>query len=451
MRTTSMIASALLFACLVVAQEPLDVSPLWKSEAFRKAYTNAYRIDSKIEPLINEDEAFYLNEAAKLMEEGNRTGAIEKLNDSDLVEKSPALLFSMGNFHFEENKIDEAVGYFAKALELFPNFRDAHRNLAIVQIQKEEFDAAEQHLKRAVELGSQDGLTFGLLAWCHTNKERFQAALSAYRMAQITMPEEEQWRLGEASSLLTLGEPAKAAAIYRSLLEQHPEDAGLWINQAHAYSQDNDYESAIVHLELAGRIAKLSPENHIILGQMYAQQAIPSLALKNYKAAIQNRGVSLTKAVKAFQILVHYRFWNEAGSFGEQCAKTYGSELSKGEGVAFHRIMALVELETGQTAAGAKRVEKLIEEYPLDGDALLLLARFRETENKPEEAMMLLEQAALIPDHRAAALLAQGRILVNQFDYGKALKLLEESQQLKPNESLKNYIEAIGQLGAASE
>jgi Tfp pilus assembly protein PilF len=108
--------------------------------------------------------------------------------------------------------------------------------------------------------------------------------------------------------------------------------------------------------------------------------------------------------------------------------------------------MALAEMETGEAAAAAKRVEELLEREPLDGDALILLATFREKNDQPEEAILLLEQAAVIPEKRAAALLAHGRILVNQFRYEEALERLEESQKIEPGDSLKGYIEAIRDL-----
>ncbi len=54
------------------AAAPLPIDPLWQSETFRKSITASYGIDSRIEPRITEDEAFYLDESAKAM--AARTG-----------------------------------------------------------------------------------------------------------------------------------------------------------------------------------------------------------------------------------------------------------------------------------------------------------------------------------------------------------------------------------------
>lgn len=435
---------------LLVADEPLPIDSLWKSESFRKAYTGSYGIDSRIEPLINEDEAFYLGEAAKLMGKEDRPGAIQKLIDSDLLDNSPALLFSLGNFHFEEGDPKVAISYFDKALELFPNFRDAHRNVAMLKIQTGDHEAAEKHLKRAIELGSQEGLTYGLLAYCHTQKNRLQAALSAYRMAQVTMPEEIQWQLGEAYTLQALDEAEKASSIYASLIKKFPTDVSLWINQANAYAQKESYSEAIAHLELANRMSDLNPKNRVVLGQMFLEQSLADLAVENFREAVAEKGVSLSLAINCLGLLGNHQNWAEAKSFGEECGRIYQEELALPESKtffsSFQRTMALAELETGDAKAGAKRVETLLESDPLDGDALILLARFREDNNQADDAIVLLEQAAIIPEKRAEALMAHGRILVSQFRYDEALKLLEESQSLSPTAGLKAYIEAIEEL-----
>ena len=37
-------------------------------------------------------------------------------------------------------------------------------------------------------------LTLGLLGYVHSNADRHQAALQAFRLAQLTMPAETQWK-----------------------------------------------------------------------------------------------------------------------------------------------------------------------------------------------------------------------------------------------------------------
>lgn len=439
-----------LFAFSEIKAEPLSIDQLWQSETFLKSYTTSYGVDSRIEPLINEEESEFLTELTERLSGDDKEEALEEMKASELVETSPAILFAMGNLHFEKEKPEVAIEYFEKAIALFPNFRDAHRNVAMLKLQKPDYKGAETHLRKAIELGSQEGLTYGLLAYCHSQNGRHQAALSAYRMAQVTMPEEMQWRLGEAYTLQTLGEANQASSIYAELLKRSPYNLSLWINQANACLQSGKKSQAIAHLEMAKRISQLNPTNHAILGQLYLGESLPDKALQNFQAAIKDKSAAFSLAVNCLGHLTNHQQWSQAKQLGTEIDQHFSEEISKKASrdliSKYSRSMAMVELETGNAKAGAKRIETLLETHPNDGDALLLLARFREDNNEPEKAMVLLEQAAGIPEKRAAALLAHGKILADLFRYDEALVLLEEAKTLKPTASLTNYIEAIRDL-----
>ena len=267
--------------------EPLPIDPLWKSETFRKSITASYGIDSRIEPRITEDEAFYLEESAKAMAENDRAKAIAALRGSSLLANSPAMLFTLASHLFETGEAkdaDESVKLFESALTLFPNFRDAHRNLGVVLIQREDFEEAKDHLVRALALGSQDGLTAGLLGYCHARDGHHQAALDAYRLAMLTQPEERQWILGEAQALLALKRPREAASLLQSLLGGA--DLSTWLAQADAWNELDESLAAAANLEIVHRAGGLEPDALLSLGHLYLQNDLPALALERYRAAL---------------------------------------------------------------------------------------------------------------------------------------------------------------------
>lgn len=439
--------------------EPLPIDPLWKSETFRKSITASYGIDSRIEPRITEDEAFYLEESAKAMAENDRAKAIAALRGSSLLANSPAMLFTLASHLFETGEAkdaDESVKLFESALTLFPNFRDAHRNLGVVLIQREDFEEAKDHLVRALALGSQDGLTAGLLGYCHARDGHHQAALDAYRLAMLTQPEERQWILGEAQALLALKRPREAASLLQSLLGGA--DLSTWLAQADAWNELDESLAAAANLEIVHRAGGLEPDALLSLGHLYLQNDLPALALERYQTALATPAPpSPFRAVEALELLL--------SNSDRARAKEYVTTLdtvadyraafdpATGEKEIVSRLTrarALLELETGDAAAGAQRVEEWLRREPLDGECLLLLARFREEAGQKVEAEMLLEQAARIPATAAAAHLAHGRLLVAAADYGKALEHLEKSQELNPGESLANYITAIRELVGAA-
>ncbi|NNE90631.1 MAG: tetratricopeptide repeat protein [Verrucomicrobiales bacterium] len=441
----------LFFASFLHAQDPLPIDPLWKSDAFRKAFTGSYGIDARIEPKVTTEEKSVLDAVAGELANGDRAAAIAKLTASSLLEKSPALLFAVGNLEFEEGKIDEAIGRFDAALKLYPNFRDAHRNLALALVQKNETAKAEPHLTRAIELGAQDGLTLGLLGYVHANAGRGQAALQAYRLAQLTMPSEPQWKLGEAHALLSLDEPKAAASIFGEILEQRPDDAGIWMNQADAFSKLDQPENAIANLELVRRLGKLGPAETISLGHLFLNESLPEAALVCYEGAISaGKPAPLAKALDALEYLALFRRWEEAELIASKISgsESYSGPLGETQNRSrFDRARALLELERGNAEAGAKLVEAILERDPLDALAQILLAQFRVREGKVEEGILLLEQAATQPEHEAEVLRIHGQILVNRGDFKEAVELLERVLELEPEDAgLREYVEAVRDL-----
>ncbi|NOX99298.1 MAG: tetratricopeptide repeat protein [Verrucomicrobia bacterium] len=433
---------------------PLPIDPLWQSEMFRKTVTGSFGIDSRIEPRITVDEEFYLDEAAKKMAAKDRDGAIKVLTECSLLAESPALLFSLATFEFEAADLDSAVIHFEKALGKFPNFRDAHRNLAIVLVQQEKYQLAVEHLARAMELGSRESLTMGLLGYCHAVQKHHQAALDAYRLAALTQPAQRQWKLGEAQALQALKRPRQAASIFQQLIDEAPSDLSLWLRQADSLIALQQPQDAMVNLELAHRAGGLSAEATLSLGHLYLQEGLPGLALKRYLLALgQPKPAALTRLVEVVEVMTNAGQWQGAAIFSKQLTKhdffqkqLTSEQADKQVRSRFYRQQALIELETGDAKVGEKLISDWLIQEPLDGQALILLARFKEDGGAREEAEMLLERAERLPEHAAAAHRAHGKLLVTVGEYEKAVEHLEKSQALKSSETLADYLQAVKEL-----
>ncbi len=454
MRSLSSALLCLAVPVLTSVAAPLPIDPLWKSEIFRKSITASYGIDSRIEPRITEDEAFYLDQSAAAMAANDRPKAIQVLLDSSLLAKSPAMLFTLASLEFEAGKADDAVKHFEAALSQFPNFRDAHRNLAVVLVQTGKIKEAKPRLIRALELGSNDGLTAGLLAYCHSLEGHHQAALDAYRLALLTQPEERQWKLGAAQALLALEHSREAASILQSLIDTTPGESSSWLIQADAWIDLDEELRAAANLEVVHRSGSLDPNATLSLGHLYLQNGLPDLALDRYRAAVTApEPPPVSRSVEALEMFLSNSEWKRGREFITLLdnSEFYRKDLDPATGdkgllSRLTRTRAVIELETGDASTGAKRIEEWLHREPLDGQAILLLARFREESGQRVEAEMLLEQAARIPDSAASAHLAHGRLLVAANDFGKALEHLEKSQELNPNEALADYIIAIREL-----
>jgi len=442
-------------ACqMAPAADPLPIDPLWKSENFRRVITGSFGIDTRIEPRITTDEEAYLNDSAQKMSEGDREAAIRVLADSSILETSPAMIFSLATLQFEEGDDEAALGNLLKAIKKFPNFRDAHRNLAVVLVRLEKFEEAQKHLVRAIELGARDGLTFGLMGYCYSLDGDYQPALDAYRIAALTQPDQQQWKVGQAQALQALNRPAEAVSIYQHIISEDPSQLNLWLVEADAFMSLNKNLDAIGNLELAHRAEALTADGTISLGHLYLQNDLPDQALERYLVALNHETPpELPRVVEALEFLTNITHWEEATILSEaiEASEPMQAIISSDEAESetlsrLHRHRALIELENSDPEAGAKLVADWLNQEPLDGDAIIMLARSKQDAGYREEAEMLLEQAANLPDHAAAAHLAHGKLLVSVAEYSAAVEHLEQSQQLQPNEALAGYLDAVKEL-----
>ncbi len=441
MRLFSTVLISLLSANLFA--DPLPIDPLWKTDAFRKAMTGSYGIDSRIEPQISIDEEEFLDLAAKEMAAGNREAALKVFTETSVLEKSPTLRFALANLQFELDDKEAAVENFKKATKQFPNFRDAHRNLAIALVQLDEIEEAKGHLIRAIELGSREGLTMGLLGYCHSVDENYQAALQAYRLAQLTMPGERQWIIGEAQALQALDQSAEAASLYRSLLKESPGESPLWLNLANANLQNEQPISAIAEMEVVRRLGKLNGPALLSLGNLYLNESLVEEAGSAYLASLEgSEPPTLDKLLNSLEYLSDRQFWGIAGDFAKSIQTVYPDARDK----RLPRCLALIEFETGNPGSALAKIQSLVESDPLDGQSIILLAQFHSKRGKREEAEMLLDQAALLTEHQADALIAHGKLLVENGDYEKASQKISRAIQLKPSNTLREYLSAVQNL-----
>jgi tetratricopeptide (TPR) repeat protein len=435
---------------------PLPIDPIWSTESFRKAFTASYGIDSRIEPKLTLEEKEELDLVAKKMATGDRPGAISLMVKSLLLEKSPAMLFNLGSLQFEEGESTQAMSNFRKALKIQPNFRDAHRNLAIAYVQAGDYKEAEPSLRRAMELGSQDGLTMGLLGYCLSQSGRSHDALQAYRMAKLTMPDELQWQLGEATALMDLDELEEAASIYEYVLKVSPERVAIWVNLGDVHLRQGQQLLAIADLEVARRLNVLDASAILSLGHLYLNETLTEKAMICYRQALKNPvPLHFQKFADVVDYLVRYQLWNQARQFVMEIrqAADYDTQIKEDSKSAhqFERAGAMIEIELGDSKEGVSRLESLLKKNPLDGLILITLSEHFVENKETEKALMLLERAASIDEFTVQAQRRRGEILTLRGDYSAALDALRNAQEIEPNKALEQYIESIERLSKLHE
>jgi tetratricopeptide (TPR) repeat protein len=428
----------------VSAQGPGGAPAIFDDPEWRKAFLGSYGFLSGAEPQVTQNERELLPQVLDLLET-NQGAAIELLEKNVGPGSSAALDFLLANLYFQNGKLENASAYYAKALEKFPDFRRAHKNLGLLLVQKGDYKGALVHLSRAVELGDRDGRNYGLMGLAYLNLEDHLAAEVAYRNAILQQPGTRDWKLGLARSLMALEHYRDAIGLAGELLEENPDDTTIWMLQANAYLGVDQPLAAAVDLEAVRMLGKAPTRSLVLLGDIYMTSHMPELAKSAYLAAMQSdeKGTQFHTAYRAADLLIRTRSWSEAQEILASIDQRYAGQLSDAEQLDVLTLKAKLARGQGREKDSARLLESIVERDGTRGEALIELASYYHGQGQEEKALMLIERAENIEAVEYQALLDHAQFLVTTRDYRKAAELLRRAIAIKSEPRVETYLARV--------
>jgi tetratricopeptide (TPR) repeat protein len=411
---------------------------------WRQRFLGSYGFLSGAEPDIKPTELEMLREVIELLKVNPRA-AQAMLAQQAGPGSSAALDFILANLEFQAGELEAAAGHYESALEKFPDFRRAHKNLGLLKVQKGDFEGALGHLTRAVELGDRDGRNYGLIGYAYINQDNTLAAETAYREAILQQPKTKDWQLGLARALLAQQRYREAVALFDALLEQHPEDATLWMLEANAYVGLDQPMKAAVNLESVRLMGKAQASSLELLGDIYMNEAMYGLAKDAYVEAIETDqgAANFESAYRAAELLVRSRAYAEADDVLDTIRKRYGKQMAQEDELKVLTLKAKVARANGQEKKAAELLESIVERDGTRGDALLELASYYEGKGERERALMLIERAQNIDEFEYQALLDHAQLRVEAKEFEKAAGLLRQALRIRREPRVERYLQLV--------
>jgi len=454
---TMVILLAMIFPASAAEKfEPLPLSTsYWRDPAFLKAFNGSYRIEARIEPNVTSEERGLLVEIQELMAKDDRSGAIAKLEGSELTEKSPALTFNLANLHFEEGDLEKATEGYRKAIAEMPSFRRAQRNLAVALVRKNDLDAALPHLLEAIRLGDADGATYGLLGYCRLQRGEWASALQAYRLAQLSEPDTVDWLAGIAQCLQNLDAREEAAALLDEVVRKRPKESSYAVLRATILLDLGRQTEAVEALELPHRLGTLSADATLLLADLHLREGRINTARERMQAAFADDESAKPDVSRVASLAA------SALQLGEwEIATEVLALATPGEGEFPANVLRLLKarllIESGEDAdAGVVILRDLIAADPTDSRPLLALARYLTAPSHAAgealgEAALLLERAATDPEAEVEARLELARLHIRENRYEAAVESVERALALDPREEIRQYRDSLVALAEAA-
>jgi len=417
----------------------------WKEPAFQKAFMGSYGMRAEIEPRVTVVEKELMDKVMKLLaEEGGTPKAVALLEKSIKPSSSAVFDFTLANIHFQEDRLTNAVACYQAAIEKFPAFQRAYKNTALIRIRLGEFEAAVEPLVMCIELGVNDGLTYGLLGYAYTMTEQFVSAESAYRLAMLFQPKTLDWKIGLCRTLFKQQKYGEAIALCDELLRRDPDKADYLLLQANAYLGLKQPMKAAEIYELLDLSGKTPVAALYTLGDIYINEGHLEQAADVYQRALAREAkADLVRQLRNVEALLSRNAYPAAAELLRKVAARTGADVS--DELRKRMLKLEARLAAARNEAGgeqARILEEIVKLDPLDGEALILLGQHYAGTNV-ERAVFYYERAEGIEKVEADARLRHAQLLVRNGKYQEALPLLKRAQELKPREEVQRYTEQV--------
>jgi len=424
---------------------------IWQDAAFQRAFMGSYGVKTDIEPTVSSVEREDMEKIMQLMSEEKEpeknVAKAKKLLMKNLGDASSAIFdFTLANIAFQDDNHDEAFKYYQSAVNKFPSFQRAWKNMGLIGVRKGNYAEAIRALTRAIELGAVEGYSFGLLGFAYFSTGDYLSSESAYRQAMLMQPVNLDWKLGLLRTLYKQRRFGEVAALCETLIAQNPEKKDYWLMRANAFLGMNQQLKAAEIYELLAMEEQASGKVLNMLGDIYVNEQQYSMAAEAYLRAtsVAEDAAEPATIIRNCEVLLARGAYNEtrivmaALEPADQTAIT--DELKK-------RVLKLeARLAANEGMTDEQHVEilrRIVELDPLDGEALILLGQYHGRNDKTEDAVFCFERAAGIERFEADATLRHGQLLVREGRYDEALVLLKRSVEIRPRDDVQRYIEQV--------
>jgi tetratricopeptide (TPR) repeat protein len=301
---------------------------------------------------------------------------------------------NLGALLFAENKVDEALRHFQKAVEIAPGYEDARNNLGSALLRKGRVDEAIAQYQKALALDPK---------------------ASKYQNNLI---------LG--NTLLRKGRAEEAVFHLRQALENDPDNAEVQCNLGNALLQDGRVEEALVHYQRAlalkpGQAGAHCGYGNALLRKGRVEEAIAqyqqALALKpGYGEAQCNWGGALVQEGKGEEAMAHYQ---------------KALELEPDNAEAHYNLGNMLR-QKGRVEEALAQYELALQSKPDYGPARYNLGNLLLKGGRVEEALAQYEEVLRQTPDYAEARVNMGIALLQKGRVGEAIEQLQRALQINP-------------------
>ena len=159
---------------------------------------------------------------------------------------NPVYLNTFGFLSRISRKYEDSATALLRAIELKPDYADAHNNLGIVYAERGDLPKAEASYQEALRHRAEFPEAQNNLGNLFYRMGRLDEAVTAFDVATTLRPAYAEAHTSQGDAFVNQGEADKALDAYRKAVEAAPDSINAWFKFANALYQKEDYERAML-------------------------------------------------------------------------------------------------------------------------------------------------------------------------------------------------------------
>jgi tetratricopeptide (TPR) repeat protein len=282
--------------------------------------------------------------------------------------------------------LEEAAEEYRRVVALAPNMVEAHANLGVVLAHSGRFDEAVTAYQTALRLAPSLKPVELNLGIAHYRAGQFDQAVNTLEGYLRSLPDSLQARQLLGLSLVELGRDRDATVHLEEAFKKQPEDAAVIYSLGLAYLRLRRPEAS----EMVNRLAEIpagKPACHLLRGQSF-------LANQEYERAVQELSEAIS--LNADLPRLYYSLGLSQMKLGNhtQAMEAFQQELQRAPmDFSTHYYLAYTSESAGDVEQARSHLAYAMKLEPESSEANALLGKVLLTENKPQEALPVLELA----------------------------------------------------------
>ncbi len=275
----AMICGGVLFAAVAEARATRRYVEVWQDTErlflhMLRAAPQAWRV--------------HTNLGIALAEEGRVDEAIAYLRRAlDLNANQPDVPYNLALALTQAGRLDEAAAYHLRALELDPHHARARRHLAGILLQRGRFDEAIDQFRRLVDMAPEDVNALYNLGSLLAQQGKTDEAIAHLGRAVKLQPDNVEALNNLGNALDERGRIDEAITHYRRALQYKPDSPATHTNLALALARRGRTREAEEHFRRAIQLKPGDAEAHVDLADFLRQTARPDEAAGEYREALR--------------------------------------------------------------------------------------------------------------------------------------------------------------------